>query len=64
VAEHLGDPASQEWQPAMLESARPPMVSAGVVAARAGFDEEVAASMVAVGTVVALAVATVASFLT
>ena len=60
----VGDPSSHAWQAAMLESAMPPMVTAGVVAARAGFDEEVAASMVAVGTLAALVVATVASFLT
>lgn len=60
----VGDPSSPEWQAAMLESAMPPMVTAGVVAARAGFDEEVASSMVAVGTLLAIAAATVASFVT
>lgn len=60
----VGDLSSPVWQAALLESAMPPMVTAGVVAARAGFDEDVASSMVAAGTVLALAAATVASFVT
>lgn len=62
VAVTVGDPSSLAWQAAILESAMPPMVTAGVVAVRAGFDEEVASAMVAAGTVLALVAATVASF--
>jgi len=35
-----------------LQSAAPPMITAGIVATRAGFDEELVAFVVGVGTIV------------
>jgi len=45
------DPA---WRASVLESGMPPMVTAGVIAARAGLDEELATTVVGVGLVLAL----------
>lgn len=51
VAGGRGDPA---WRASVLEAGMPPMVTAGVVAARAGLDEELATTVVGVGLVLAL----------
>lgn len=45
------DPA---WSASVLEGGMPPMVTAGVVAARAGLDEEVATTVVGIGLLLAL----------
>lgn len=45
------DPA---WSASVLEAGMPPMVTAGVVAARAGLDEELATTVVGVGLLLAL----------
>jgi predicted permease len=45
------DPA---WRASVLEAGMPPMVTAGVIAARAGLDEELATTVVGVGLVAAL----------
>ncbi|MEX2293236.1 MAG: AEC family transporter [Acidimicrobiales bacterium] len=45
------DPA---WRASVLESGMPPMVTAGVIAARAGLDEELATTVVGVGLILAL----------
>lgn len=58
----VGDVSAVAWQSALLEAAMPPMVTAGIVAARAGMDEELATSLVATGTVLALVMATAVSF--
>jgi predicted permease len=39
------------WSTALLQSAAPPMITAGIVATRAGFDEELVAFVVGVGTI-------------
>lgn len=49
-----GDPGSPAWAASVLESGMPPMVTAGVVAARAGLDEELATTVIGVGLLVAL----------
>jgi malate permease and related proteins len=46
------DPA---WRASVLEAGMPPMVTAGVVAARAGLDDELATTVIGVGLVLALA---------
>lgn len=51
VAGGRSDPA---WRASVLEAGMPPMVTAGVVAARAGLDEELASTVVGVGLVVAM----------
>ena len=51
VAGGRHDPA---WRASVLESGMPPMVTAGVVAARAGLDEELATTVVGVGLLIAL----------
>jgi hypothetical protein len=43
------------WSTSILESAAPPMVTAGVVAIAAGFDEKLVAFAVGVGTLSAFA---------
>ncbi|MFA9429238.1 AEC family transporter [Egicoccus sp. AB-alg2] len=43
------------WRVSVLESAMPPMVMGGVVAASAGLDDRLAAQLIAVGAVVAMA---------
>jgi malate permease and related proteins len=40
------------WSTSLLQSAAPPMITAGIVATRAGFDEELVAFIVGVGTIV------------
>jgi hypothetical protein len=52
VSGGLDDPA---WRASVLEAGMPPMVTAGVVAARADLDEELATTVVGVGLLVALA---------
>jgi predicted permease len=47
----LDDPA---WRASVLEAGMPPMVTAGVVAARADLDEELATTVVGVGLLLAL----------
>ncbi|MGH9273172.1 MAG: AEC family transporter [Acidimicrobiales bacterium] len=51
VAGGVDDPA---WRASVLEAGMPPMVTAGVIAARAGLDEELATTVVGVGLVIAL----------
>lgn len=43
---------STPWQAAALQTAAPPMVTAGIMAIRAGFDDELVTAMVGVGTLV------------
>lgn len=50
----VGDIGSVAWQSSILEAAMPPMVTAGVVAVTAGFDEDLVIPMVALGTAVSL----------
>lgn len=50
VAALTGSLHAMEWQTSILESAAPPMVTAGVVAVGAGLDEDLVAFMVGVGT--------------
>jgi malate permease and related proteins len=52
VAFHVG-PGGIAWEAAVLESAMPPMVTAGVVATAAGLDERLATFAVGVGMAVA-----------
>lgn len=40
------------WSTSLLQSAAPPMITAGIVATRAGFDEELVAFVVGIGTIV------------
>lgn len=51
LAGNLDDPA---WSASVLEAGMPPMVTAGVIAARAGLDEELATTVVGVGLALAL----------
>lgn len=48
----IGDIHSVEWSASLLQSAAPPMVTAGVVAIAAGFEEELIVATVGVGTLV------------
>jgi predicted permease len=48
----LGDVHGAEWSASILQSAAPPMVTAGIVAIAAGLDEEVVVAVVGVGTLV------------
>lgn len=50
IAVVAGDPQSVEWSTSILQSAAPPMVSAGVLAISAQMDEEVVVAVVGVGT--------------
>jgi predicted permease len=50
VALLLGDVHGIEWSASILQSAAPPMVTAGIVAIAAGLDEEVVVAVVGVGT--------------
>lgn len=54
VAVLVGDVTSVVWQASLLEAAMPPMVTAGIVATRAGLDPELATSVVGWGTVLGL----------
>lgn len=51
LAGGMDDPA---WRASVLEAGMPPMVTAGVVAARADLDEELATTVVGIGLLVAL----------
>lgn len=58
-----GDLGTHPWRASLLESAMPPMVTAGIIGIAAGFDEDLTTTLVAVGTTVALLVLPVVSFL-
>jgi predicted permease len=49
-----GDLRAPAWAASVLEAGMPPMVTAGVVAARAGLDEELATTVIGVGLLAAL----------
>lgn len=55
VAVALGNRADVVWAASVMQSAAPPMVTAGVVAVNAGLDDEVVSFMVGVGTLVSFA---------
>ena len=55
VATVLGKRADVVWAASVMQSAAPPMVTAGVVAVNAGLDDEVVSFMVGVGTLVSFA---------
>jgi predicted permease len=48
----VGDVHGAEWSASILQSAAPPMVTAGIVAITAGLDEAVVVAVVGVGTLV------------
>jgi predicted permease len=50
IGSAFGDVSSIEWSASVLQSAAPPMVTAGVVAIAAGLDEELVVAMVGTGT--------------
>lgn len=50
----VGDLQAPAWSASVLEAGMPPMVTAGVVAARAGLDEELATTVIGVGLLLAL----------
>lgn len=50
-----GDTHDPAWRASVLQAGMPPMVTAGVVAARADLDEELATTVVGVGLLLALA---------
>jgi len=54
VAIMAGDIHSVEWSASVLQSAAPPMVTAGIVAISAGFDEELVVSIVGLGTLLSI----------
>jgi predicted permease len=54
VAAAVGGRRDPAWSASVLEAGMPPMVTAGVVAARAGLDEELATTVVGVGLLLAL----------
>lgn len=54
VAVTAGDPTAIEWRVAVLQSAMPTMVTAGILAGNSGLDGELAALVVGVGTLGAL----------
>lgn len=54
VAALLGGLDNPAWSASVLEAGMPPMVTAGVVAARAGLDEELATTVVGIGLLLAL----------
>lgn len=55
VAVTAGDPTAIEWRVAVLQSAMPTMVTAGILAGNSGLDDELAALVVGVGTLSSLA---------
>lgn len=55
AAAALGDVHDPAWSASVLEVGMPPMVTAGVVTAGAGLDEELATTVIGIGLVVALA---------
>ena len=54
VAVVVGGRSSIEWDVSVLESATPPMITAGIVATAAGLDEDTVTSLVGLGVVIAL----------
>jgi predicted permease len=52
LAWSLGSVGERAWEASILESAMPPMVTAGVVAVGAGMDEDLVAFMVGIGTLI------------
>lgn len=54
VAVVVGGTRDPAWRASVLESGMPPMVTAGVVAARADLDEELATTVVGIGLLLAL----------
>ena len=54
VAVVVGRRSSIEWDVSVLESATPPMITAGIVATAAGLDEDTVTSLVGLGVVIAL----------
>ena len=63
VAFIAADPSEIAWSTAIVESAMPPMVTAGIVAIGAGLDEELSSFMVGVGTLVSFATVPLISLL-
>lgn len=61
IALVFGSVHSLGWSTSILEAGMPPMVTAGIVAINAGFDEELVTDIVGVGTVLALVVLSVAA---
>lgn len=53
VAIVVATPTDIAWSASVLQSAAPPMVTAGVVAVGAGFSEDLVAFMVGAGTLIA-----------
>ena len=54
LAVMVGGRSSIEWDVSVLESAMPPMITAGIVATAAGLDEDTVTSLVGLGLVIAL----------
>ena len=54
VAVVVGGRSSIEWDVSVLESATPPMITAGILATAAGLDEDTVTSLVGLGVVIAL----------
>jgi predicted permease len=50
VAVLTGEVDGIEWSASLLQSAAPPMVTAGIIAIAAGLEEELVVSVVGVGT--------------
>ena len=57
VAAIAGVTGDRAWQASILQIGMPPMVTAGVVAAQSGLDEELATLVVGIGTLLAFATA-------
>jgi malate permease and related proteins len=55
VAIALGHRADVVWAASAMQSAAPPMVTAGIVAVNAGLDDEVVSFMVGIGTLISFA---------
>lgn len=55
IAVVCGDLQMSEWSASLLQSAAPPMVTAGVLAISAGLDEELVVAVVGVGTLISFA---------
>ena len=53
IASMVASPSDIAWSASVLQSAAPPMVTAGVVAVGAGFSEDLVAFMVGAGTLIA-----------
>lgn len=63
VAVLTGHMDNMAWESSIMQSAMPPMVTAGVVAVGAGLDEDVVSFMVGVGTLCAFISVPIVSFL-